>query len=82
MLRAQQAAEEAARLRQQTKEQRRQAEQQQAQLRKQLQEQLNAITQTRETARGLIMSIPDVLFDTAKYTLRSTARERLEHFPQ
>ena len=33
--------------------------------------------QTRESARGLIVSMPDVLFDTGKYTLKAGARERL-----
>ena len=33
--------------------------------------------QTRDTARGLIVSMPDVLFDFNKYTLKPEARERL-----
>jgi outer membrane protein OmpA-like peptidoglycan-associated protein len=39
--------------------------------------QFNAILQTRDTARGLIVNIPDVLFDTAKFSLRPLAREKL-----
>ena len=53
------------------------AEQDQAQLRQQLLDQFNAILQTRDTARGLIVNMSDVLFDTAKYTLRPGAREKL-----
>ncbi|MGD0310327.1 MAG: OmpA family protein, partial [Acidobacteriota bacterium] len=39
--------------------------------------QLNLVLETRDTARGLIINMSDVLFDTAKYTLRPLARERL-----
>jgi outer membrane protein OmpA-like peptidoglycan-associated protein len=35
------------------------------------------VLQTRDTARGLIVSMPDVLFDFGKSTLRPAARERL-----
>jgi outer membrane protein OmpA-like peptidoglycan-associated protein len=38
---------------------------------------LNQVLQTRDTARGLIVSMPDVLFDFNKYTLKPEARERL-----
>ncbi|MBK5294868.1 MAG: OmpA family protein [Acidobacteriia bacterium] len=54
-----------------------QAEADRKRLRDQLRDQLNAILVTRETARGLIVSMPDVLFDTAQHTLRPVARERL-----
>jgi outer membrane protein OmpA-like peptidoglycan-associated protein len=54
-----------------------QAEQDQTLLRKQLLDQFNAILQTRDTARGLIVNMSDVLFDTAQYSLRPGARERL-----
>lgn len=54
-----------------------QAEQSQQQLRQQLLAQLNAILETRDTARGLIVNISDVLFDFDKYTLRPGAREKL-----
>ncbi|HEY4359969.1 MAG TPA: OmpA family protein [Bryobacteraceae bacterium] len=57
--------------------QRQDAEQQQAQLRQQLLLQLNAVLQTRDTARGLIVNMSDVLFDTAQYTLKPGAREKL-----
>ena len=39
--------------------------------------QLNVVLQTRETARGLIVNMSDVLFDTAQFTLRAGAREKL-----
>jgi outer membrane protein OmpA-like peptidoglycan-associated protein len=35
------------------------------------------ILETRETARGLIVNLSDVLFDTAKSTLKPGAREKL-----
>jgi outer membrane protein OmpA-like peptidoglycan-associated protein len=53
------------------------AEQDQATLRQQLLDQFNSILQTRDTARGLIVNMSDVLFDTAKYTLKPGAREKL-----
>ena len=43
-----------------------QAEADKAQLRAQLLAQFNAILQTRDTARGLVVNMSDVLFDTAK----------------
>jgi outer membrane protein OmpA-like peptidoglycan-associated protein len=46
-------------------------------LRKQLLDQFNLILETRDTARGLIVNMSDVLFDTAKYNLRPAAREKL-----
>lgn len=46
-------------------------------LRSQLLQQFNAILQTQDTARGLIVNMTDVLFDTGKYTLRPLAREKL-----
>ena len=39
-------------------------------LRAQLLLQFNAILQTRDTARGLVVNMSDVLFDTGKYSLR------------
>jgi outer membrane protein OmpA-like peptidoglycan-associated protein len=46
-------------------------------LRAQLLLQFNAILQTRDTARGLIVNMSDVLFDTGKFSLRPAAREKL-----
>jgi outer membrane protein OmpA-like peptidoglycan-associated protein len=54
-----------------------QAEAEKAALRVQLLAQFNAILQTRDTARGLIVNMSDVLFDTAKFSLRPLAREKL-----
>lgn len=54
-----------------------QAEQEKTQLREQLRQQLNTVLETRETARGLIVNMSDVLFDTGKYTLKPGAREKL-----
>jgi outer membrane protein OmpA-like peptidoglycan-associated protein len=54
-----------------------QAEKEKAALRAQLLQQLNTILQTRDTARGLIVNMSDVLFDTASYTLKPAAREKL-----
>ena len=46
-------------------------------LRSQLLQQFNLILETRDTARGLIVNMSDVLFDTGKYNLRPAAREKL-----
>jgi outer membrane protein OmpA-like peptidoglycan-associated protein len=54
-----------------------QSERDQAALRERLREQLNVILETRETARGLIVSLSDVLFDTASADLKPGAREKL-----
>ena len=54
-----------------------QAEADKVAMRTKLSEQLNSILQTRDTARGLIVSMSDVLFDTGKYSLKPGAREKL-----
>jgi outer membrane protein OmpA-like peptidoglycan-associated protein len=54
-----------------------QAEADKAAMRARLSEQLNSILQTRDSARGLIVSMSDVLFDTGKYSLKAGAREKL-----
>ena len=54
-----------------------QLEAEKAELRTKLLNQFNAILQTRDTARGLIVNMSDVLFDTGKFTLRPLARENL-----
>jgi outer membrane protein OmpA-like peptidoglycan-associated protein len=53
------------------------AEQEKAELRERLRQQFNVILETRETQRGLIVNISDVLFDFNKYTLKPGAREKL-----
>ena len=67
---AKQAADEADRLRQQ-------AEKDKADLRARLLQQLNTILETKDSARGLISNMGDVLFETGKYELKPAARERL-----
>jgi outer membrane protein OmpA-like peptidoglycan-associated protein len=52
-------------------------EAQKVELRVLLLKQFNAILQTRDTARGLIVNMSDVLFDTGKSSLRPLAREKL-----
>lgn len=64
---AQQAAEQANQLRAQ-------AEQQKEQLRQQLLQQFNAVLPTRETPRGLVINLQDVLFATGKYQLTQPAQ--------
>jgi len=54
-----------------------QADSDKAAMRTRLSEQLNKILQTRDSARGLIVSMSDVLFDTGKYSLKPGAREKL-----
>ena len=54
-----------------------QAEADKTAMRTRLSEQLNSILQTRDSARGLIVSMSDVLFDTGKYSLKPGAREKL-----
>jgi outer membrane protein OmpA-like peptidoglycan-associated protein len=54
-----------------------QAEADKAAMRSRLSLQLNAVLQTRESARGLIVSMSDVLFDTGRFSLKSGAREKL-----
>jgi outer membrane protein OmpA-like peptidoglycan-associated protein len=53
------------------------AEQEKTALREQLREQLSVVLETRETARGLIVNVSDVLFDTGSATLKPGAREKL-----
>ncbi|SPF49531.1 OmpA/MotB domain protein [Candidatus Sulfopaludibacter sp. SbA4] len=62
---------------QQADRERQQAEAEKTQLRERLRQQLNLILETRETARGLIVNISDVLFDFNKYTLKPGAREKM-----
>jgi len=53
------------------------AEEEQAAMRAKLSQQLNSVLQTRESARGLIVSMSGVLFDTGKFSLKPGAREKL-----
>lgn len=74
---ARQAAADADRQKLEAQRQTQEAIQQKEQMRARLLAQLNQVLQTRDTARGLIVSMPDVLFDFNKYTLKPEARERL-----
>jgi outer membrane protein OmpA-like peptidoglycan-associated protein len=61
----------------QAEQQRQEAVRQKEAMRARLLAQLNQVLETHDTARGLIVSMPDVLFDFNKYTLKPDARERL-----
>ena len=45
--------------------------------RQRLLNQLNQVLETKDTPSGLVVSMPDVLFDSGSYTLKPAARERL-----
>ncbi len=53
------------------------ADREKASMRAQLELRLNEILETRDSARGLIVSMSDVLFDTGQYSLKPGAREKL-----
>jgi len=53
------------------------AEQETNELRQRLREQLSMVLETRDSARGLIMIVPDVLFYSASARLTPDAREKL-----
>jgi len=53
------------------------AEGEKTDLRSQLRSQLNAVLQTQDSARGLIVNMSDALFPTGSYTLGAPAREKL-----
>src|SRR6202167_1734815 len=61
----------------QAEQQRQEAINQKEEMRQRLLAQLNQVLQTRDTARGLIVSMPDVLFAFNQHTLKPEARERL-----
>jgi outer membrane protein OmpA-like peptidoglycan-associated protein len=54
-----------------------QAAREKAELRARLLQQFNAVLETRDTERGLVVNMGDVLFDTGRFTLRQVAREKL-----
>jgi len=74
---AQAEAEKARLAAEQAEQMRRKAEAERAEMRARLLRQLNAILETRDTTRGLVVNMSDVLFESAKYGLRPAARERL-----
>lgn len=53
------------------------AEQERVALRNQLFQQFNQVLETRDSERGLVVNMGDLLFDVGKATLRMEARERL-----
>ena len=50
---------------------------QKEEMRARLLKQLNQVLETRDTPRGLVVNMPDVLFDIGQFTLKPAARERL-----
>lgn len=54
-----------------------QADAEKSQLRAELLSQLNSILQTNDSARGLIVNMSDVLFDTGSFTLKPGSREAM-----
>ncbi len=74
---AQAAAEEARKKAQDADQARLKAEAEKGELRKRLLDQFNSVLQTRDSVRGLIVNMSDVLFDTGSYTLKPGAREKL-----
>jgi len=76
-LEAKKAAKEAEKAAREAQLMREMAEEEKAQLRAKLLMQFNMVLETRDTNRGLVVNMSDVLFDTGKYTLRQEAREKL-----
>ncbi|HVC48060.1 MAG TPA: OmpA family protein [Terracidiphilus sp.] len=74
---AQADAEQSRLMAQQAQQSEHQADTEKAAMRAQLSEQLNKVFLTRDSARGLIVSMSDVLFDTGEYSLKPDAREKL-----
>ncbi|MFN6204391.1 MAG: OmpA family protein [Acidobacteriota bacterium] len=54
-----------------------QAAREKSELRARLLQQFNAVLDTRDTERGLVVNMGDVLFDTGSFTLRQLPREKL-----
>ncbi|HZQ20886.1 MAG TPA: OmpA family protein [Terriglobales bacterium] len=74
---AQEAAAQSDQLRQQAEQMREQAEKEKQELRAKLLQQLNTILATRDSARGLVANMSDVLFKSGSFELLPGARERL-----
>ena len=55
----------------------RQAETEKGEIRARLLKQFSLVLETRDTARGLVVNMPDILFESGKFTLRPGAREKL-----
>jgi outer membrane protein OmpA-like peptidoglycan-associated protein len=74
---AQEQAQQAAQQAQAAQQQAQQAEREKEQMRAKLLAQFNQVLETRDTPRGLVVNMGDVLFDTGKYTLKEPARVAL-----
>jgi outer membrane protein OmpA-like peptidoglycan-associated protein len=74
---ARQAAAQSESLRQQAEKEKQQAEYEKQELRARLLQQLNSILATRDSARGLVANMSDVLFRSGSFELLPGARERL-----
>ncbi len=74
---AQSDADQARLIAQQAQQGEQKADSEKASMRAQLEVRLNEILETRDSARGLIVSMSDVLFDTGQYSLKPGAREKL-----
>jgi len=74
---AQAQAQQAENQAQQAQNQAAQAEREKEEMRSRLVAQLNQVLETHDTARGVIVNMPDVLFGFDKYSLKPEARERL-----
>jgi outer membrane protein OmpA-like peptidoglycan-associated protein len=74
---AQAEAEKARLAAEQAEKEKQEAIRQKEEMRARLLKQLNQVLDTKDTERGLVVSMPDVLFDPGQYTLKPAARERL-----
>jgi outer membrane protein OmpA-like peptidoglycan-associated protein len=74
---AQQQAQAAQQQAQSAQQQASEAQQRESDLRQRLQQQLNQVLQTRDSAKGLIVNMSDVLFDVNQASLKPGAREKL-----
>lgn len=74
---AQAEAEKARLAAEQAEKDKQEAIRQKEEMRARLLKQLNQVLETKDTERGLVVSMPDVLFDPGQYTLKPAARERL-----
>ena len=75
--RAQAEAEKARLAAEEAERQKQEAIRQKEEMRARLLKQLNQVLETKDTDRGLVVSMPDVLFDSGQYSLKPAARERL-----
>jgi outer membrane protein OmpA-like peptidoglycan-associated protein len=76
-LRAEEEGERAREAAMRAEQERERAEKEKLDLRQQILTQLDAILPTRDTERGLVVNMEDVLFDVGKFDLRPVAREKL-----